>query len=531
LFRTHFRKDLQDHLSELAQRAMNLHPGYRAPNLRSYRQIHVADEAEGERLAANLREWGLDLVDYAYLHPGAVEPPMAGWQQNPKAADQLHLQPAPIGIDAIYAWTIAGGRGEAQRLADVEWGWHHDHPDLACQAFTEFEPGYYQQRKHGTRVLGVIAACDNQIHCVGITPALASVVTVGQWHSPTDYVTAPAVAEACLSLSRGDILLLEAQTNMYGCTGIPLEAEPDVFDIVELATNGGIVVVAAAGNGGKLLDKISDNTGKLIFDCSVQDSGAIIVGGASPDPISGWNRGHTSCNGARIDCFAQGSEVVTLDADVWNVGTYTDQFAGTSAAAAIIAGAALAVQGVALQSQGSRLDPRRLRHLLSDPSLNTPTSISPNNRIGVMPDLRQIIGALPSTLPPQPVAGGQSEVPPLYSGQGQPTQPKPDHEEQSMTDKTVHVFLDTSLNPPVQVDPCVLGRAKMKWRMEPGSANFKFVNIDFDPSDPFTIEKRKDDKLNVANSLAPGNYKYTLTVEARRRHAVHDDGGNAPGAG
>lgn len=512
LFETHFSEHLQHGLSELAQRAVKLHPGYRPPNLRSYRQIHVADETEGERLAAQLREWSL--VNYAYLHPGAVEPPMPGGNVNPQAPAQVHLQPAPIGIDAIYAWTIAGGRGEAQGLADVEWGWQQDHPDLACQAFTDIEPDCYQKREHGTRVLGVIAACDNQIHCVGITPSLASIVTVGQWRSPTECVTAPAVAQACLALSPGDILLLEAQTNMFGFTGIPLEAEPAVFDIVELATHGDIVVVAAAGNGGKLLDEIGDNTGKRIFDCSLQDSGAIIVGAAHPAPISGWNRGYTSCYGARVDCFAQGSDVVTLDTDFWDVGTYTDQFGGTSAAAAIVAGAALAVQGVASQSLDSRLAPGDLRALLADPALNTAAGNSPNNRIGVMPDLRRIIEALLSSSPPQPAASGQPADPLLYSGEEPTIQPKPDDEERSMSEKTVYVFLDTALNPPVQVDPCVLGRRKMKWRMEPGSANFRFVNIDFDPSDPFTVDKLKDDKLDVTNSLAPGHFKYTLTVEA-----------------
>jgi hypothetical protein len=83
-----------------------------------------------------------------------------------------------------------------------------------------------------------------------------------------------------------------------------------------------------------------------------------------------------------------------------------------------------------------------------------------------------------------------------------------------MAPKTVYVSLDTTLDPPVQVDLLILGRTKMKWRKEDDSANFRFVNIDFDPVDPFTLEKLEDDELDVANSLAPGHYKYILTVEA-----------------
>src|SRR5262245_27259454 len=43
---------------------------------------------------------------------------------------QGYLDPAPLGIDARYAWTIPGGRGENVRLVDIEYSWNLDHSDL-----------------------------------------------------------------------------------------------------------------------------------------------------------------------------------------------------------------------------------------------------------------------------------------------------------------------------------------------------------------------------------------------------------------
>jgi hypothetical protein len=57
----------------------------------------------------------------------------------------------------------------------------------------------------------------------------------------------------------------------------------------------------------------------------------------------------------------------------------------TSAAAAIIAGAALSTQGMFQHSTGQRLDASQLRAVLSDP--NNGTAVT---GIGVMPDLHKI---------------------------------------------------------------------------------------------------------------------------------------------
>jgi hypothetical protein len=83
-----------------------------------------------------------------------------------------------------------------------------------------------------------------------IVPALGSVRCVSQWLTGGGYSTSQAIADAVSVMSFGDVLLLEAQTTLWGYSLVPVEIEPAVFDVIRLATALGIVVVEAAGNGG-----------------------------------------------------------------------------------------------------------------------------------------------------------------------------------------------------------------------------------------------------------------------------------------
>jgi len=101
-----------------------------------------------------------------------------------------------------------------------------------------------------------------------------------------------------------------------------------------------------------------------------------------------------------------------------------------------------------------------------------------------------------------------------------------------MADKKIDVYLDTTRNPQVQVDPIVLGRSKMEWRRESDSPDFDFVNIDFDPSGAFTLKDIKPQKIEVSNSLAVGDYEYTLTVRSAANgdlYSTTESGPPAPG--
>src|SRR5207249_1844996 len=99
-----------------------------------------------------------------------------------------------------------------------------------------------------------------------------------------------------------------------------------------------------------------------------------------------WTRRLDSNYGSRIDCFAWGSFVETAESTPVNPkDAYAANFNGTSCAAAIIAGAALSVQGMAQNdpNRRKRLAPDNLRLLLSDPELNTPSANPPADKIRV----------------------------------------------------------------------------------------------------------------------------------------------------
>ena len=518
VFARHLGEKVSPSMQKIIERAESSNPDYRAPNFLNYLRIEVGSEREGESLVECLRSW--NIVDYAYLHPGAVEPPAPNVADNPLANEQVYLNPAPIGVDAYYAWDHHGGKGQEQRLADVEWGWYQGHEDLANISFTNIADGYYKRRDHGTNVLGIITAVDNKVDCVGIAHEIDEVVTIGQWRGQDLLVTGPAVKDAMEALDAGDVLLIEAQTSMYGFARIPLEAEPDVFELVKLATLADITVVAAAGNGAQDLDLVVDNDGVPVFDC---DSGAIIVAAASLETAPNWQPENHSCVGQRVNCFAQGTSVVTLHTNYWGTESYTTKtFARTSAAAAIVAGAALVIQGVAYHHTGSRLGAGELRSMLANktPSVNTPPG-SAASKIGVMPNLRNLIANLLS-LPLEP--GRQSKAEPkssnTYSEFG--NSPTLTEEEKTRADKTIYVYLDTSRNPPERVDPIVLGRSKMKWRKESDSPDFDFVGIEFIPKEPFEIKKDTASKINVDNDLTEGDYEYILTVRAEADGQEYD---------
>lgn len=406
----HFGPRAAEILQAVKRRAAKLKSDFpRRLNLNATMQVEVPSEAFGRRLVTALNDW--PLVEFAYLHPGAVSPPAVNPGDDPLGVMQGYLDAAALGgIDARYAWTVPGGDGAGQSLVDIEWGWNLQHEDLREHAISLLWGENIKDLRHGTNVLGIIAAADNALHCIGITPKLARIAVVGQWKTPQDYVTGPAVLEALSAMVPGDVLLLEAQTILFGYENVPLEIEPAVFDLVHFATEHGIVVIAAAGNGGVDLDTVRDPNGEALFDRNYRDSGAILVGSAH---AATRKRLSSSCYGDRVDCFAWGDQVVTLDSDNW--GAYHDRtradFSQTSAAAAIVAGAALAVQGAYYASTGNRLEPQAMRKLLSN-SFNTPSVDPPHDRIGVMPDLRSIIqkGLGLGGNPEGPATGGNREA-------------------------------------------------------------------------------------------------------------------------
>ena len=271
-----------------------------------------------------------------------------------------------------------GGRGKGRKFVDIERGWSlkYDarvdvdtwvsaHGDLTRKFSGKprvfFMGDYYVQQnyfheRHGDSVLGIVMATDNDIDIVGITPDLEEARVV-QYLVEHGQDLPDAIARASAYLDPGDVMLIEIQL-MPG--NLPIEATELNFLAIQLATSAGIVVVEAAGNGSLNFDDPAA-TGRfasypydfspLSPDASDNDSGAILVGacdnpprivGKGKDQTVEYKRYPSSNYGSRVDCFAHGNNVFTL-AD--------HHFNGTSAASAIVAGAALSVSSVYKKSK------------------------------------------------------------------------------------------------------------------------------------------------------------------------------------
>ncbi|PGS67683.1 S8 family peptidase [Bacillus thuringiensis] len=346
------------------------------------------------------------LIETAYLQEEETPPEehlpnlSVNPYDEPRLTRQGYLEPAPLGINAPYAWSIKGGDGKGTTFVDMEYGWLLSHEDLVNQKI-ELMSGQNksEHHDHGTSVLGIVSAEDNNIGGIGIAPK-AKVKVVSQIRDNGNYNTADAILSAVNNMQAGDILLLEAQATYdgYGDKNyFPVEVKPDIFDAIRMGTNKGIIIIEAGANGGNDLDQFRDRNGKQVLNRNspdFKDSGAIMVGAASARVPH--KRSYFSNYGSRVDVYGWGNAVDTTDAkpSEFITNLYTSSFAGTSSASPIIAGAAASIQGIAKNNQGRVYTPRQLRDILSDSSTGTKSNDPTSDKIGVLPDLKAILSKL-----------------------------------------------------------------------------------------------------------------------------------------
>ncbi|MED0826775.1 S8 family peptidase [Bacillus pacificus] len=346
------------------------------------------------------------LIETAYLQEAETPPEerlpnlSVNPYDEPRLTRQGYLEAAPLGINAPYAWSINGGDGKGTTFVDMEYGWLLSHEDLVNQKI-ELMSGQNksEHHDHGTSVLGIVSAEDNNIGGIGIAPK-AKVKVVSQIRDNGNYNTADAILSAVNNMQAGDILLLEAQATYdgYGDKNyFPVEVKPDIFDAIRIGTNKGIIIIEAGANGGNDLDQFRDRNGKQVLNRNspdFKDSGAIMVGAASARVPH--KRSYFSNYGSRVDVYGWGNAVDTTDAkpSEFITNLYTSSFAGTSSASPIIAGAAASIQGISKNNKGKVYTPSQLRNILSDPSTGTKSNDPISDKIGVLPDLKAILSKL-----------------------------------------------------------------------------------------------------------------------------------------
>jgi hypothetical protein len=352
-----------------------------------------------EKLVKTLQQ--LPEVDLAYQEQ-VVLPPVVDTTNDIYAERQDYLESATLGIGARWAWTQTNGEGAGVGFVDLESGWFLRHEDLAGKTPTLIFNANHEdvdEQNHGTAVLGQVVGIDNTVGIVGVAPGTTSVRVVSHYDATDGSLSnvADAIAAATDVMAPGDVLLLEAQRGF-----LPTETDSGDWTAIRLASASGIIVIEVAGNGGEDLDAWPP-TGVRFLDRSdpanFQDSGAIMVGSCdSAEPHDRFifgGAGSSSNYGTRVDCFAWGDSITTtgygdLAAGRDENSRYTGLFGGTSGAAAIIAGAALIVQGI-YQVGRARLSPSEMRALLSDSTTGTPQGPNVAGLIGVMPNLQAII--------------------------------------------------------------------------------------------------------------------------------------------
>lgn len=381
---SNFDRDGLDALREEAQ----TNSASEMPRLDAYHFLVVDDALAGAAIAALEAMPDVELV---YEQPPIALPCIDPLQPaaNPLVAGASYVASAPDGVGGGLGFVTPGGSGDGVTFADMEGGWLLSHEDLAA-AGVAMVSGVMDANAmdHGTAVLDVVVGQDNALGLLGLASDVHGIVG-GALRADGQTRPADAIGDLTKELGPGDVMLLElAWAPPEGQA--PLEWKKAERDAITLAVGKGIVVVEPASNSDRFLDTIPAENGVHFLDRTVFDSGAIMVGVAlnATAPAGGHARRPDAGHGNRVDCYALDGPHSTASSSSNTAYHAPGQpvgptFNATSAASAIIAGAACAFQGMALAMTGAKWTPWTLRSAFSDAANGT---ASPDD-IGVMPDL------------------------------------------------------------------------------------------------------------------------------------------------
>lgn len=319
---------------------------------------------------------------------------------------QKYLEPAPVGVDARYAWTLPGGTGKNVKFIDIELG-VYIYDDLP----EPFILNSNSQQDHGSAVVGTLVAKNDGVGTTGIVYDASwgffSNYYYGYFPSPAStpeqrIITAAeslsfTIQEATKELSKGDVLIVEVQFSGPYKKFTPVEYWPKVYKALKMATKKGIHCVAAAGNGGHSLDQ---KLYKGAFNRKQRDSGCILVASATLEPTndsSGHRKVLSSNYGSRIDVHGYGKNVTTIGyGNLFdnNNSKYTRFFAGTSSATAIVAGVVASISSIA-KEKGKNISPKSLRKALrrtgTPQYAPRPGYDERKYPIGNLPDIKELV--------------------------------------------------------------------------------------------------------------------------------------------
>jgi subtilisin family serine protease len=362
---------------------------------------------DSKRLAAALNRE--KAMWQAYVAPRPVPAGLSGSSAGTRLFEpaQGYLYSAPFGIGAADVWGLAGAKGKAITICDIEGAWNTKHEDLPAGitligGTMIADIGW---RNHGTAVLGEMISLPNSKGCVGISHEAKAVVHSAVINNV--FNLAQALTNATGQLKKGDVILIELQATGPNNKYVAMQYWPDIFSAIVAATAKGITVVEAAGNGNENFDlPIFNNTGLQ------KDSGAIVVGAGIPpsnafdfDGGGGFGSAYQQIGVPRSRIwFSNYGKIVNVQGWGFHVATlaygdmqgdasenkwYTLRFSGTSSASPIVTGAVACLQGRAKAKNGAPLTPAKVRAILMQSG--TPQVAGPGvpltQRIGPQPNL------------------------------------------------------------------------------------------------------------------------------------------------
>ena len=373
-----------------------------------YRTIHAGQHLDPNAFYSLNTYWRLDLRKQQENMSELLD------QLNAQFPDLVHsayaelevtspLLPAYIGDEGINADGLRESLDNINpqfkvNFIDLEQGWDLNHPHYAMAPQLIHGQSNPAETAHGTAVLGIVIADENSgaPFAGSAVPVVRNAFLTSHYGLDCDPDANPAGPStghvACAltaalnklvdddEIEGGDVILIEAQSGL-----LPVEVESHNFNTIQLLTAAGLVVIEAGGNGGRNLNTV--NVWKNINNALVawqifnpngpnfQASDAAFVSAIRSD-----GPGHVpnSNFGSRIDVSAWGENVQTLG----NLN-----FMNTSAAAAIIAGAALLWQAHSKSTNNNTVfDSIGMRQELSGlkpPALMTDPSIDVDGALGL----------------------------------------------------------------------------------------------------------------------------------------------------
>lgn len=376
------------------------HPGTRRrpdaekDNLSRFVQLHFPPDASIERILEDLRQ--LPVLKRAVAYAGAIPA-----RAKPAALDPLVGQNDQWNVGGFQwyhyrcnvpqAWQRVSGQNVV--IADIDTGFNVNHQDLApnieiqqsynsvsdTRGLNAFAAG--QSMDHGTGVLGMAGAAMNGLGIAGVAH------NVKLWAIEAQFGNGPAqpwepIGHAIDWLTQnapiGRRIVINLEFQVPG-SGANIEQVPSISAAIEQAIAKGFLVCVAAGNGNLNAGFQDDTvtpilpTGSILVAATNYDDNdnprAFVPGDFPGDPPK-----EASNYGASITVSAPGDQFKDPTCAGNDPAGYTDEFGGTSGAAAKVAGV------VALMLEANpKLTQEQIKNILTQ----TGSALNADQPIGV----------------------------------------------------------------------------------------------------------------------------------------------------